>query len=325
MGIVEKRGIVAIIVTNAFFIGIFTGKYMFNNTPIMNPNTFKNIASESLVTGSMSRSSGNTGQLNEIALSESKEDEQNSGINLPSDDAMKTMTKEHLTNILYNYLNGLQVLCRRVLRLGNIDDGGKEVCDDTKYRPRSSCLVYSFGIGYRFDFDDDAIQYYGCEMHCFDPSMNDFKYRYPGDKAIFHPIGLGAFDGILNASSKTEKRLWEVRKLNTIKSMLNHTKRDIDILKMDVEGSEYASFLEMARSGELKHVRQICVELHSWAKETINEQITAMRTLYEHGFRIFMRERNLYHECLFTSGEIPRKKTQCMEMSLVNIHWKSLD
>ncbi|KAK3612599.1 hypothetical protein CHS0354_042107 [Potamilus streckersoni] len=323
MRIVEKRGILAILVACAFFMGLFTGKYMFKNTLQINLNTFKKITSQSVTTGSMYKSTDNTRNLNVIAPAEFEEDEQNSGILLPSDDAMKTMTKDQLINLLYNYLNGLQVLCRRVLRLGHIDDGGKEVCDDAKYRPRSSCLVYSFGIGYRFDFDDDAIQYYGCEMHCFDPSMTNFKHRHPGDKAIFHPIGLAAFDGILNASTKTEKRLWEVRKLNTIRSMLNHTKRDIDILKMDVEGSEYASFLEMARSGELKHVRQICVELHSWAKETINEQITVMRTLYEHGFRIFMRERNLYHECLFSSGEIPARKTQCMEMSLVNIHWKS--
>ena len=35
--------------------------------------------------------------------------------------------------------------CKEIIRLGNIKDGGWEVCNDIRFRPRHPCLVYSFG------------------------------------------------------------------------------------------------------------------------------------------------------------------------------------
>ena len=68
-----------------------------------------------------------------------------------------------------------KVVCTRKLRMGNIGDGGWEICDDPAVRPRPGpgCIVYSFGINYDFSFDDHVAQIYGCHVYSFDPSMKD--------------------------------------------------------------------------------------------------------------------------------------------------------
>lgn len=46
----------------------------------------------------------------------------------------------------FSYVNGPQVACSRVERMGKLTDGGWELCDDPLYRPSSGdCLVYSYG------------------------------------------------------------------------------------------------------------------------------------------------------------------------------------
>lgn len=39
----------------------------------------------------------------------------------------------------------LQILCRDIVRVGSLKDGGKEICIDERYKPQAPCLVYSFG------------------------------------------------------------------------------------------------------------------------------------------------------------------------------------
>ncbi|PVD23470.1 hypothetical protein C0Q70_16742 [Pomacea canaliculata] len=68
------------------------------------------------------------------------------------------------------YVGNVDVLCTNRIRLGNLYDGGWDVCDDIEHRPQSPCLVYSFGINHDFSFDDAVSDKYGCEVHSFDPS-----------------------------------------------------------------------------------------------------------------------------------------------------------
>ena len=52
------------------------------------------------------------------------------------------------TGVLYivvSYLDNTDYQCTRKLRMGNVGDGGWEVCDDYQYRPIKPCIVYSFG------------------------------------------------------------------------------------------------------------------------------------------------------------------------------------
>ena len=54
----------------------------------------------------------------------------------------------HFPNLVcfrFRYIQSLQTLCRQVIRIGSMKDGGKEICVDEAYKPKAPCLVYSFG------------------------------------------------------------------------------------------------------------------------------------------------------------------------------------
>jgi len=73
--------------------------------------------------------------------------------------------------------------CHNITRFGNAGDGGYEgkdrilcvlsqVCMSPPYNPQpNNCIVYSFGIGHNWNFDDAARKYI-CDMHSFDPCIN---------------------------------------------------------------------------------------------------------------------------------------------------------
>ncbi|CAG2213698.1 unnamed protein product [Mytilus edulis] len=109
--------------------------------------------------------------------------------------------------------------------------------------------VYSFGISNDFSFDDFIVKTYGCEVHSFDPSMNLQDFRR-GNHIWFHNLGL---------SSKTGKlRTWNVSTLHDIFKDLKHTSRKVNILKMDIENSEWTSLPNIIQTGALKHKTVAC-------------------------------------------------------------------
>ena len=79
--------------------------------------------------------------------------------------------------------------------------------------------------------------------------------------------------------------------------------RTIDILKIDIEGDEWKAITQMHRSGVLNQVKQLSIETHFsmirygqptyWGHVHPSKQLSQLRQLYEAGFRIIMRERNL--------------------------------
>ncbi|KAL3864720.1 hypothetical protein ACJMK2_006493 [Sinanodonta woodiana] len=153
---------------------------------------------------------------------------------IPSNAALANMTDNQLTDLYWSYINTIQVLCRKIIRIGTIEDGGKEVCTDVPFLPRPPCLVYSFGINYQWDFDEDVARIFGCEVFSFDPSMRNKSetYKY-ADNITFYKIGLG------------DKNV-----------------RTISILKIDIKGSEWTSIPQMVSSGTLRSVIQMQIELH---------------------------------------------------------------
>ena len=73
----------------------------------------------------------------------------------------------------------------------------------------------------------------------------------------------------------------------------------------------------MIASGVLKRVKQICVELHFSGRE---RELDVLRQLYDAGFRIFMRDRNLVG---IRNINGIGKMTPLMEISLVNEEYSS--
>ncbi|XP_071091621.1 probable methyltransferase-like protein 24 isoform X1 [Haliotis cracherodii] len=245
---------------------------------------------------------------------------------IPSDDILKKMTYEEITSLYHGYVDNVGVLCRNIVRLGKLKDGGWEVCHDQQYRPPNNCLVYSAGIKNDFSFDDAIAKQYGCEVHSFDPSMTQKSYRR-SERVFFHRIGLSD----VNVHIRANKTGWEMRTLGAIKQELGHAKRRVDVLKMDIEHWEWKVLPQAIASGFLDEVTTLDLELHSWirnktyiyevpAKDYL-EYLRTLRQLHQLGFRIFLTHKNL-GSCQFRS-RFGMMRTSCQEIAMVQTKMKT--
>jgi FkbM family methyltransferase len=142
----------------------------------------------------------------------------------------------------------------------------------------SHSVVYSFGVGQDASFDTALIERYGVTIHAFDPTPKSIEWvRRQGfsDRFVMHDYGIAAFDGnasfnppenpdhvshtlLDRPSTKARAISVPVKRLSTIVRELGHD--HIDILKMDIEGAEYAVIDDIRKSGI--RPQQILVEFH---------------------------------------------------------------
>jgi len=188
------------------------------------------------------------------------------------------------------------------------------------------CLIYDFGIRAQPQFGATMARDFGCQVHGFDPSpvstdwwdSDDAKSLRDLPNYHFHPYGAGGTDGVVTLKeynwgqvSILRYNSWQfdcegkdegsncgtkfrdsksfnldVKTLPTIMKELGHEGRTIDVLKVDVEGSEYA-FLENlldSTNGCPAFINQITLEWHhfSWDMrygEGSNPSMNAISTL----------------------------------------------
>lgn len=140
----------------------------------------------------------------------------------------------------------------------------------------SSSIVYSFGIGEDVSFDISLINKYGLKVYAFDPTPKSKKWiskQSLPDRFYFYDLGISDVDGVekfylpekkecVSCSSiiKFNNRTVNVKvnKIDTIAAKLKHSY--IDIIKMDIEGSEYKVIKDILKSNII--VKQIVVEFH---------------------------------------------------------------
>lgn len=167
----------------------------------------------------------------------------------------------------------------------------------------SSSLVYSFGVGEDADFDLALIERWGACVHAFDPTPAAIEWvraRHFPERFHFHPVGISDFDGSAEFSAPTtpgsacytllerqsgigDPVTAEVRRLASIAAELGHD--HIDLLKIDIEGAEYAVIPDVIRSGI--PVRQLLVEFHHRFANVGNEPTRrAIELLLANGYRI---------------------------------------
>lgn len=102
--------------------------------------------------------------------------------------------------------------CVKAELLGKENGGGWFICTDAEYFPAttvsSPCIVYSYGLGADWSFDNTLESKYKCQVHGFDPSGRDWKEgmyghdysfinytaQYPSQLKAFHNWGIGAAD-----------------------------------------------------------------------------------------------------------------------------------
>jgi hypothetical protein len=136
-------------------------------------------------------------------------------------------------------------------------DGEWAVCMDNLRTPfrHSNCTVYSFGI--RDDWSFDQTMATACNVYSFDPSIHMERHKH-SERDLFIPWGLGDDNWMIE---KGGKEVWEMHTLDYIMDTLGH--KTLDVLKIDVEGFEWTSVIQMIESNTLqKRVKQITMEMH---------------------------------------------------------------
>ena len=170
-------------------------------------------------------------------------------------------------------------------------DGQKSVCLDQNVGPVfGNCLVYSFGIGNMWSFDE-SMDDFGCEVYSFDPSMAIDDHD-TSRRIYFYKWGLDGEDRI----HPTEK--WPMKTAPSIYEKLSelHGHRIIDVLKMDVEFAEWDAIPQMMKSRFLADkVKQLAVEIHFRPDDSLET--------YRHRIAILQ---DLESDCLSSDGRIGR-------------------
>jgi FkbM family methyltransferase len=140
-------------------------------------------------------------------------------------------------------------------------------------------IVYSIGIGEDVSFDLDIIEKYSCKIFAYDPtpkSVNWINKNVSNKNFNFYPIGISNEKGTkmfyLPKESKyvsgSLKKISTVNESNTLRlyfdtlknQMIKNKHQKIDILKMDIEGSEYDVIDSILN--ENIEIDQILVEFH---------------------------------------------------------------
>jgi hypothetical protein len=97
--------------------------------------------------------------------------------------------------------------------------------------------------------------------------------------------------------------------------------KTLDILKMDIEYSEWGSLTDMAAKGELKKIRQLFVEFHlkKLSAEETRRKLSVLASIERHGFKKFYTHMNFF--CGLVKRDhlhFPIDRTSCMEVYFVN-------
>ena len=139
-------------------------------------------------------------------------------------------------------------------------------------------VVYSLGIGEDISFDLSLIESFGVEVDAFDPTPRVRKWLAAQSlprQYHFHDAGIAGHDGeetfyfppgencvshsVIQTRQYGRASLrFPVIRLSTAMQLQGHTR--IDVLKMDIEGAEYAVIEEIVR--EEIPVAQLLVEFH---------------------------------------------------------------
>lgn len=166
-------------------------------------------------------------------------------------------------------------------------------------------IIYSFGIGEDLSFSHSIIKKNQCSVYGFDPtpkSINWVKKQKLPKEFNFHNYGIGCKTELINFYlPKNENHVSgstvqhenvdtenftkvQIKSFNDITKELNHSK--IDVLKMDIEGSEYDVINSILNSTIL--IDQFLIEFHDrFYKNGKEKTIEVINTFKEKGYEIF--------------------------------------
>lgn len=175
----------------------------------------------------------------------------------------------------------------------------------------SKSTVFSVGVGINVSFDIQLIEEHGCIIHAFDPTPESIDYvrtRNMPPQFNFHPVGLSSEDGEAVFFPPKDSRMISHRMhmdletgqtgvvvpVRTLTTLMEETGvKEIDILKLDIEGAEYEVIPEICSLG--KWIKQVCIEFHHFFPDIeIERTIAALKALRDSGFEIFSQDKYNY-------------------------------
>ncbi|XP_070554977.1 probable methyltransferase-like protein 24 [Ptychodera flava] len=235
------------------------------------------------------------------------------------------LTDEQSIGLLMKAVTTAKYNCSDNRRMGHPipRDGGWNVCMDVGINPKE-CIVYSIGIANNWSFDDDFADY-GCQVYSFDP-YNGMSEHRRSERIYFYNIGLCDNN---NDTFKHRKETIKCRTLESIRKMLNHEQKDIDVVKFDIEGDELRCLPEILSSGILNRVKLLDFELHVFTIERYGfnalDVLKLVRTLeHEHGFLLWFEHENEYRK-LVDYGPYAGNHSDCLELAYINTKFLTND
>lgn len=202
-------------------------------------------------------------------------------------------------------LIGKELRLRTDINVPVIKDGGWWF---TPEGLNSDSVVYSLGVGDDVEFDLSLIEKYGLQVHAFDPTPSSIEMldgRDLPESFAFHPWAVTAEDGSLTfyprlkkdgtksdvmytmiAEEETREDAIEVPaySLSTISEKLGH--RQIDLMKMDIEGAEY-EVLDGLLASPIKPTQLLVEFHHRFPGIGLEKTAAVIERLRDAGYNIF--------------------------------------
>ena len=190
--------------------------------------------------------------------------------------------------------------CGRIDRVGPASEGGKYVCGlETLVAP---CAIYTFGISGDSRFESHMANHTPCAVHAFDPTITKLPAGTHAGVA-FDRVGLGLETVPEKGPLKNFAHSgYAVAGLGALLAARNHTR--VDVLKIDVEGSEYDIFGSWCGGAEAMPVFDVLLlEVHGGgeAVAAFGRGGVIGACLHQRGYRLFQAEQNL-RGCFCTGG-----------------------
>ncbi|WKX88297.1 hypothetical protein Q1695_008161 [Nippostrongylus brasiliensis] len=143
-----------------------------------------------------------------------------------------------------------EVYCPNILRIGGVDDGGKNVCN-VRQTPRNNCSIYSLGIAGDISFESDmqSIIANACRVYGYDrdAQSEDTHWQYEAINGKLTTVT------IANATREDSHE-------STLEDLLRANGDDsVEFMKMDIEGAEHEILIPFLGN---HNVCQLFIEIH---------------------------------------------------------------
>jgi FkbM family methyltransferase len=178
-------------------------------------------------------------------------------------------------------------------------------------------VVIDVGLGEDIEFSLSLMRRYGCGVHGFDPTPRDLASAAANAPKgfIVHPFGVGVTAGPVefflpaneahvsgsigqHAHLQRNPIVVNIVTLPMIMEKIGAAK--IDLLKLDIEGTEFDLIASEDFRSLSKRVNQLCVEFHHrWPAYGSVRTLEAVRTLKSLGLTCAWRSRESNEEFLF--------------------------